>query len=718
MPEDQRATDEEADEAESPPRSLRARLRYLLAEILSRTSDPDARRLGPVRKELATFVELFALSGLLVAQPVLDFLGNNAREMVIFRLSVLNVLVFLLLLLVVPPAAFLAFELLVGAIWPGARRRVHIAVMAVLIGVIAGNYVKVSTHVGAGPRIAVSLIVGIAVGFYIIRSSVPQQWLRFLAVAPLIFSMLFVTASPASILLFEDAKAANVTIAHPARVVMIVFDEFPEESLLDGHGHVDAGLFPNFAKLADDSTWYREETTVAEYTVRAVPAILTGKLPAINSALPTASKYPQSLFTLLGKTYKMNAHEFYEQLCPVAMCGGPRFENPINAVLDASSKVMRNLLDLDRSSWDNNEGFRFGLTSLPLGTPLPIAKQFLTSLSPSTKPTLDYLHLMLPHQPWRYLGAGKDHGFTNPSITFLSTFPPDPRKDGLGREMYLLNLQTTDWFLGQVMNKLKAMGEYDNSLIVVTADHGVEFPYRRDTVQSDYDSIMWTPLFIKAPAQAIGRVDNRPMPSIDVLPTMADILGVKIPWKVDGRSLRGAPRTDGPRPFMHNDAGLGIQTQFPGPLGFARVLRARAAPAGGDPKLRIYRIGPYGRLVGRSIGHLVLNPPRHPVGTITSPGGFEHVDPAARVVPWTRVDGTITGPGVAVGRTVAIAVNGRIAGLAIVDELSQYHGLLAPQLFASGHNDVAAYLVVGRRNSPHLVSVQVRAARASGARGS
>src|SRR5437870_5163475 len=272
------------------------------------------RRFGPVREELATFVELFALSGLLVAQPVLDFLGNNAREMIIFRLSVSDVVVFLLLLLFVPPAVLLAFELLVGAIWPRARRRVHIAVMAVLIGVIAGNYVKVSTHSGAGPRIAVGLIVAIAVGFYIARSSVPQQWLRFLAVAPLVFSILFVTASPASILLFEHVKAATVTVAHPARIVLIVLDEFPEASLLDGHGHVDAGLFPNFAKLADGSTWYRNDTTVAEYTVRAVPAVLTARLPNVKSVLPTASKYPQSLFTLLGKTYKINAHEFYEQL--------------------------------------------------------------------------------------------------------------------------------------------------------------------------------------------------------------------------------------------------------------------------------------------------------------------------------------------------------------------------------------------------------------------
>src|SRR5439155_574799 len=81
-----------------------------------------------------------------------------------------------------------------------------------------------------------------------------------------------------------------------------------------------------------------------------------------------------------------------------------------------------------------------------------------------------------------------------------------------------------------------------------------------------------TGLFVHAPRPAAGSIDDRPALSIVVLPTIADIPGVKIPWKVDGRSLRGPPRTDGPRPFMHNDAGLGIQASFPGPIGFARVL--------------------------------------------------------------------------------------------------------------------------------------------------
>ena len=149
---------------------------------------------------------------------------------------------------------------------------------------------------------------------------------------------------------------------------------------------------------------------------------------------------------------------------------------------------------------------------------------------------------------------------------------------------------------------LKAIGAWDRSLVVLTADHGVSFPFQRYASRSNFDQILWTPLFVKAPGQD-GRRDR---PTVlrcrsTCCRQWRTSSGSKIPWKIDGRSLRGAPRTDGRRPFMHSDAGLGVPATFPGRLGFARVLRARAAPPGGDARLRIYRIGPYGRLVGQAV---------------------------------------------------------------------------------------------------------------------
>lgn len=660
------------------------------------------------REELADFVELFALAGLLVAQPVLNFLGNGSRYMVVsYRLTTRDFIVFSLLVLFVPAVIAWVVGFVAGLLWPSARRRTHGVICAILLGAVVANFVKVSTPLPAAVYLLIAVGAAVFAFRLVLGSPAVRQWLRFLAVAPLVFALLFVTTSPASVLLSDGAAhPVRVAIAHPVRVVMIVLDEFPEESLLDGHGHIDAALFPNFAKLAAESTWYRNDTTVAEYTLRAVPAILPGKLPPLNAPMPTASKYPKSLFTLLGDTYKLNVHETAEQVCPDVLCGALKVGNAVSDLSHDGLQVMRNLMDLGKYSWEHHVGFRLGIERGNEFHAFPEAQQFISSLQPSSVPTLDYLHLLLPHQPWRYLSGGRDAGAPAVPLEYLLGKPADSPRAALGREMYLLQLQATDWLLGQTMARLRAIGAWDNTMFVLTADHGVSFPFQRYATLPNFDQIMWTPLFVKTPKQPKGAIDDRPALSIDVLPTMADILGVKIPWKVDGRSLRGAVRRDGPRPFMHNDAGLGIQTTFPGPLGFSRLLRARAAPAGGDPKLRIYRIGFYGGLVGQPVQGIVQNTAAPPVGSLTSAGDLDHVNPAARVVPWTRVDGKVSGPGVAMRDTIAIAVNGRIAGLAIVDELSQYHGLLAPQLFAKGRNTVVAYLVQGLPISPHLVRIQ------------
>ena len=65
---------------------------------------------------------------------------------------------------------------------------------------------------------------------------------------------------------------AAVKVGSPHRIVLLTFDELPTTSLLDGNGKIDADLYPNFAKLAAGSTWYRNDTTVAPFTDAAMAA--------------------------------------------------------------------------------------------------------------------------------------------------------------------------------------------------------------------------------------------------------------------------------------------------------------------------------------------------------------------------------------------------------------------------------------------------------------
>ena len=192
---------------------------------------------------------------------------------------------------------------------------------------------------------------------------------------------------------------------------MVLMDELPVNSLLDGAGAVDATLFPNLAALSRDSTWYRNDTTVADDTLRSVPAIDSGLLPKKSNAMAISGEYPKSVFTLLGGSYRMNVHEGGEALCPLNAC--PR--SSWRSLSDAQG-----LCGLVNDAWPIWTDFASPVrTSAPslCGTlkrnALRNAEDFVHSLQPARKPTFDYLHFLLPHQPWHYDADGRS-GETGP----------------------------------------------------------------------------------------------------------------------------------------------------------------------------------------------------------------------------------------------------------------------------------------------------------------
>src|SRR5205823_8777478 len=101
-----------------------------------------------------------------------------------------------------------------------------------------------------------------------------------LAVGPLVFLTVFLFGSKVEELVFPatvHAAVANVDSSTP--VVYLLLDEFPLNALLDADGEIDAKRFPNFARLARTSTWFRNTTTLSATTTVAVPVILTGNPP-------------------------------------------------------------------------------------------------------------------------------------------------------------------------------------------------------------------------------------------------------------------------------------------------------------------------------------------------------------------------------------------------------------------------------------------------------
>ena len=170
---------------------------------------------------------------------------------------------------------------------------------------------------------------------------------------------------------------------------------------------------------------------------------------------------------------------------------------------------------------------------------------------------------------------------------------------GLARQRHLLQVQYVDRMVGELMRRLTASGTWDDALVVLTADHGAAFRAgqpRRAPTAATVSEIAWVPLFVKQPGQRTGSTSMANAQLIDVVPTVADVLDVPLPWQVDGRSLLGPARPLAERrPFLA-DGGRGAAAGR-GPAAARRCGRARSAtfaPAVGDP-LRIFRAGPGAR---------------------------------------------------------------------------------------------------------------------------
>ena len=139
---------------------------------------------------------------------------------------------------------------------------------------------------GSALAIPVALALGAGAAALYARAAGVRTFVTVLSPAPLIVLLLFLVVSPVRGLLFPSE--AGGAVAGPARsstpIVHVVLDELPQSTLADADGRIDAELFPNFARLARESTWYRNATTVDDLTTEAVPAQLTGDAAAAGLA--------------------------------------------------------------------------------------------------------------------------------------------------------------------------------------------------------------------------------------------------------------------------------------------------------------------------------------------------------------------------------------------------------------------------------------------------
>lgn len=94
---------------------------------------------------------------------------------------------------------------------------------------------------------------------------------------------------------------------------------------------------------------------------------------------------------------------------------------------------------------------------------------------------------------------------------------------------------------GRVVEYLKKTGQYDNTIIIFTADHG-EFAGDHGLVLKNigiFDSVHRIPFIIKYPGSPAGKVVDEMIESVDLYPTLCELTRVPAPERLDGKSLKG-----------------------------------------------------------------------------------------------------------------------------------------------------------------------------------
>ncbi len=345
----------------------------------------------------------------------------------------------------------------------------------------------------------------------------------------------------------------------------------------------------NLERFAERATVYHSHSAGGNYTIPGTASLLTGTYPWTHRAINyggqvKSSMVENNIFRALGKEYRRLAFgqnvwaqfiltQFMADIDTFLPSGTfgeldyllsrhfPKDQNMAARALDdfvfkmerePASMVfgaLHRMLYFRDSNKLNPEGYPRGLpqnVNYPLYFRLENVFDGLASLLQSLpSPFFTYLHLFPPHAPYR----ASDKFYSK----FLDRYSPVKKpvhrlSDHLSnlvvktaRRSYDEYIASLDWELGRLLDAMEAAGIFENSYVVITADHGEMFE-RGEKAHATvllYDPIVHIPLLISSPGQQVRHDVYAPTHAVDVLPTLLQLAGKPVPAWGEGRLLPG-----------------------------------------------------------------------------------------------------------------------------------------------------------------------------------
>jgi arylsulfatase A-like enzyme/Tfp pilus assembly protein PilF len=349
-------------------------------------------------------------------------------------------------------------------------------------------------------------------------------------------------------------------VRNSPNVVLITLDTTRADHL-GCYGHSEP-TSPVIDRLAKQGTLFTLAFATNPITLPSHTSIMTSTYPLFHGVRDNTTYVVPDEATTLAELLGSHGYQ------TAAFVGAFVLDSRFN--LDQGFDVYDDRVERDwsRDEIDARQGNPFGFDERKANLVTYQALRWLEQ--PRSKPFFLWLHYFDPHQP---INAPEPHHsrFTMP---------------------YDSEIAYAYEQIGKIFEALEERGLYDDSLIVLTADHGEGLLDHGEPTHSLYvfDSTMHVPMIWKVPGgQAGGSVDAL-VSIVDIMPTVLDLLGFGVPDHIQGRSL--APLLSG------------STTGFPGreiymesliprlhcDWGELRALRTATEKLIHGPKPRLYRV--------------------------------------------------------------------------------------------------------------------------------
>lgn len=329
---------------------------------------------------------------------------------------------------------------------------------------------------------------------------------------------------------------------------------------------------PVIDELADSGVKFQEAVSTASHTKDSFPGILTSSLPSIQGShhisddkTSIAEVFRDNGYNTLGlhSTPMMNATNNYakgfDTFLDLADDEQPHID--ISSVLDYIPNTVLDSVHrvVERLNFAGVEQVDSVVNADDL------TEKFLDHFSPSETPQFYFIHYMDVHTPYSppvsYYEEFISEDISDEKIEEVNelllanknTFRGDPdsvsdRDLEIAKALYKGTVRFVDDNIGEIVTDLKNQGEWENTLLVISADHGEEFREHGGFFhgQKLYDELIRVPLILAGGTVPDHHVEKQ-VSLLDLAPTIIDLCGLSTPDSMLGESLGEAVLSEQPK---------------------------------------------------------------------------------------------------------------------------------------------------------------------------